>query len=81
MNKKAATLLELWDPFEKGGKTYQLEIVNVIAALQVLDYPTDLAKKIREVYERSYKIWIPIEDCVQISYKLIALKYEANSIV
>ena len=81
MNKKAIVLLEQWDPFHKGKKAYELEIVDVVADLQRLDHPTDLAKRIREIYEQTNKLWIPIEDCVQISYKLLAVKYEAKCIV
>ncbi|WP_218624935.1 DUF1871 family protein [Sporosarcina sp. BP05] len=81
MNKKAVALLEQWDPFEAGPKAYALEIVDVVADLHRLDHPTDLAKRIREIYEHSYKLWIPIEKCVQISYKLLAIKYEAKCIV
>lgn len=81
MNKKAVLLLEEWDPFEEGPKAYELEISDVVAELHRLDHPADLSKKIREIYEHSYEIWIPIEKCVQISYKLLAIKYEAKSIV
>ena len=81
MNKKAVTLLEKWDPFKVGAKAYELEIVDVVAELHGIDHPADLAKKIREIYEHSYEIWIPLEDCVQISYKLLAIKYEAKCIV
>ena len=70
MNKKAIMLLEEWDPFNAGRKAYELEIADVVAELQVLDHPTDLAKRIREIYEHSYEIWIPIEKCMQIAYKL-----------
>ncbi len=81
MNKKAILLLQEWDPFNVGRKSYELEIADVIAELQVLDHPTDLAKRIREIYEHSYEIWIPIEKCMQIAYKLVAIKYEAKCIV
>ena len=81
MNKKAISILEKWDPFDEGEKAYELEIVDVVAELHRLDHPADLAKKIREIYEHSYEIWIPIEKCVQISYKLLAIKYEAKCIV
>ena len=81
MNKKAIMLLEEWDPFNVGRKAYELEIADVVAELQVLDHPTDLAKRIREIYEHSYEIWIPIEKCMQIAYKLVAIKYEAKCIV
>ncbi|WP_124071284.1 DUF1871 family protein [Filibacter tadaridae] len=79
--KKAIALLEDWDPFQAGKKAYEHEITDVIAELHRLDHPTDLAKRIREIYEQSHQLWIPIEQCVQISYKLIAIKYEAKSIV
>ena len=55
MNKKAILLLEEWDPFNVGRKAYELEIADVVAELQVLDHPTDLAKRIREIYEHSYE--------------------------
>jgi len=81
ITKKAVALLEKWDPFEEGKKAYKLEIVDVVAELHRLDHPTDLAKRIREIYEHSYALWIPLENCIQISYKLLAIKYEAKSIV
>ncbi|MEK3937544.1 DUF1871 family protein [Sporosarcina sp. FSL W7-1349] len=81
MNKKAVSLLEEWDPFQVGKKAYEMEIADVVSELQRLDHPTDLAKRIREIYEHSYEMWIPIENCMQISYKLIAIKYEAKCIV
>ncbi len=81
MNKRAVRLLEKWDPLEKGTKAYELEILEVVKELQQLDDPVDLAKKIREIYEGSYKIWVPIEKCVHIAYKLLALKFEAKNIV
>ena len=81
MNKKAISLLEEWDPFEEGKQASELEIVDVVSELHRLDHPTDLAKRIREIYEHSHEMWIPIENCMQISYKLIAVKYEAKCIV
>lgn len=81
MNKKVILLLEDWDPFNVGRKAYELEIDEVIAELHALDHPTDLAKRIREIYEHSYELWIPLEKCMQIAYKLLAIKYEANCIV
>jgi len=81
MNKKAVAILEKWDPFKEGAKAYEHEIVDVVAELQSIDHPADLAKKIREIYEHSYEIWIPFEDCVNVSYKLLAIKYKAKCIV
>lgn len=81
ISKKATLLLEEWDPFFAGPNGYKAEIVEVIANLCVMDHPTDVAKLIRVVYEKSYRLWIPIEDCMQISYKLIAVKFEAKSII
>lgn len=81
MNKKAIAVLEQWDPFQAGKDAYEFEIVDVVAALQRFDDPVDLAKSIREIYEHTFKIWIPIEKCVQVSYKLLAIKFKAKSIV
>ena len=81
MNKKVMFLLDEWDPFLEGPGAYELEISRVVEGLHELDHPTDLAKQIRDVYEQSYKLWIPIEDCIQISYKLLAVKYEAKCII
>ena len=81
ITKKATVLLEEWDPFLAGAEAYKQEIAHVVADLHVLDHPTDLAKRIREVYERSYNLWIPIEECVQISYKLLAVKFEVKCII
>lgn len=81
MNKKATALLEQWDPFQEGAKACAVEIADVVAELHTLDDPVDLAKKIREIYEHTHALWIPIEKCVQISYKLLAVKFEAKCIV
>lgn len=81
MNRKAVKLLQLWDPFKMGTDAYDTETADVVAALQGIDHPTELAKRIQEVYEHSYELWIPIDQCVQIAYKLIAVKYEAKCIV
>ncbi|WOV86402.1 DUF1871 family protein [Sporosarcina oncorhynchi] len=81
MNKKAVLVLEDWDPFNVGRKAYAVEIADVVSELHIYDHPTDLAKRIRDIYEHSYATWIPIEKCMQIAYKLLAIKYEAKSIV
>lgn len=81
MNRKAVKLLQMWDPFKMGTDAYDTETADVVAALQEINNPTELAKCIQKVYELSYEQWIPIEQCVQIAYKLIAVKFEANCIV
>ncbi|WKA56051.1 DUF1871 family protein [Planococcus shixiaomingii] len=81
MNRRAARVLEEWDPFAIGTDLYMTEIENVVGALHELDDPSDLAKKIQLVYEFSFEKWIPLERCVEISYKLLALKFEAKCII
>lgn len=81
MNRKSVKLLQMWDPFNLGPDAYDTETADVVAALQGIDHPSELAKRIQEVYEHSYEQWIPLEQCVQIAYKLIAVKYEAKCIV
>ena len=81
MNKAAVKILEEWDPFNIGEDGYDTETADVVAALQGIDDPSKLAKVIQQVYEYSFEQWIPFEKCVEISYKLIAIKFEAKCIV
>lgn len=81
MNQAAVHLLEEWDPFHLGSDHYDTETADVVAALQGIDDPSILAKVIQETYEHSFEKWIPFEDCVAISYKLIAIKFEAKCII
>jgi hypothetical protein len=81
MNRRAVRVLEEWDPFGIGEDSYDREIVDVVAQLHLLDHPSELAKGIQSIYEFSFEKWIPLEHCVEVSYKLIALKYEAKCII
>lgn len=81
IDRKAKSLLVDWDPLQKERGAYQQEVANVIEALHQLDHPADLAKEIRMIYARSFEMWIPLEKCTQISYQLMAIKYQALSIV
>lgn len=81
MNRKCVQLLQQWDPFEFGEHSYDTETADVVAALQEIDDPTDLAKIIQKVYEYSFEQWIPFEKCVAIAYKLLAVKFEAKCII
>lgn len=81
MNRRAMRILAEWDPFKAGEEAYGTEIAGVVAELQVLDHPSELGRKIQHIYEFSFEQWIPLEKCVEISYKLLALKYEAKCII
>lgn len=81
MNRRAARVMEEWDPFGIGEDLYGREILAVLVQLDVLDHPSDLAKQIQTIYESSFDKWIPLEKCVDVSYKLLALKYEAKCII
>jgi len=81
MNRRAVLILASWDPFQLGSEAYDTETADVVAALQGIDHPSDLAKKIQTIYEHSFEKWIPLEQCMQIAYKLIAVKFEAKCIV
>lgn len=81
MNRKAIWTLQEWDPFNLGVDSYETETADVVADLQSIDHPSELAKRIQEIYEHSFEQWIPLEKCVEVSYKLIALKYEMKSII
>lgn len=81
MNRKAVRTLQEWDPFTIGEDGYETETADVVAFLQSIDHPSELAKKIQTIYEYSFEQWIPLEKCVEVSYKLIALKYEMKCII
>ena len=81
VNRKAVSKLAQWDPFQLGEDSYDTETADVVAALQGINDPSDLARVIQRVYEHSFEQWIPLEDCVDIARKLIAIKYEANCII
>lgn len=81
MNLRAGKIMEKWDPFAIGSDKYSEQITGVLAQLQLLDDPSSLAKKIQSIYQLAYGIWIPLEKCVAVSYKLLALKFEAKSII
>ncbi|MEK4230437.1 DUF1871 family protein [Solibacillus sp. FSL H8-0538] len=81
MNQKSVHMLAAWDPFNLGVNSYDTETADVVAALQGIDDPTELAKVIQTVYEHSFEQWIPFENCVTIAYKLIAIKFEAKCII
>ncbi|WP_282021103.1 DUF1871 family protein [Planomicrobium okeanokoites] len=81
MNKQAGIIMEEWDPLALGGGMYSNPIIDVIEQLQLLDDPSGLAKQIQSIYQISFGIWIPLEKCVAVSYKLLALKFEANNII
>ena len=81
VNRKVVSKLAQWDPFQLGEDSYDTETADVVAALQGINDPSDLAKVIQRVYEYSFEQWIPIEDCIDIARKLIAIKYEAKCII
>ena len=81
MNRKAIHTLENWNPFKLIDFTYDTEAADVVAALQTIDDPSELGKFIQNTYEQSFDRWIPIEKCIDISYKLLAIKFEAKCIL
>ncbi|MFC4355065.1 DUF1871 family protein [Chryseomicrobium palamuruense] len=74
MNKQAVRILEEWDPFQIGSKHYEAEAADVVAFLQGATHPSDIAHHIQLVYEHSFEEWIPLEKCMEVAYKLIAIK-------
>lgn len=81
MNRKAIHTLENWNPFKLTDFTYDTEAADVVAALQTINDPSELGKFIQKTYEQSFDQWIPIEKCIDISYKLLAIKFEAKCIL
>ena len=78
MNRRAVSTLAQWDPFKLGEDSYDTETADVVAAIQGMNDPGELAKVIQRVYEYSFEQWIPLEACVDIARKLIAIKFEMS---
>lgn len=81
MNRKVVHLVEQWNPLNLMQQSYQVEAEQVFSALQKLDDPSDLGKRIQEIYQHSFQQWIPLEKCVEVSYKLLAIKFEMKRIL
>lgn len=81
MNQKAIKIVEKWNPFNMENFSYETEAADVVEALQFIDDPSDMGKKIQEIYALSFEKWIPFEKCVALSYKLLAVKFAAKNIV
>ena len=78
LNRKAVRILEEWDPFQLGTESYETETADVVAALQGITQTLELAEVIQSVYEYSFEQWIPLDDCLTIADKLIALRHQAS---
>lgn len=81
MNQKALKIVEQWNPFNLEDFSYETEAADVVALLHSIDDPSELGKNIRAIFENSFEQWIPIEQCVELSYKLLALKFEAKCVL
>ena len=74
MNQMAVKMLEDWDPLNYGPEAYDTETADIVAAMQGITDATELAQVMQEVYEFSYAQHVPIESCIEMSEKLLALK-------
>jgi len=79
--RRVQYILVQWNPLESKAHTYIKESEEVEAILQSIDDPSELGKQIQVIYEKSFNQWVPFEKCVEISYKLLALKFTAKSVI
>jgi hypothetical protein len=73
-NLQYVELLNEWDPFQLKTGSYDTEIADTIQAVHELNDPTQLAKRIQEIYEFSFEKMIPMASCLKISNKLLVIK-------
>ncbi|WP_409302452.1 DUF1871 family protein [Peribacillus sp. SCS-155] len=78
MNLQLVAVLQEWDPFGWGRDAYETEIVDCIIALDEIDDPDNLARKIQGIYEFSFEEIIDISRCRQIAEKLLLIKNNAS---
>lgn len=74
INLQLVDVLNEWDPFEIGGGNYDTEIADTIQVVHTLDEKEKLARKIQAIYEFSFEKIIPLENCLLIAGKLLAIK-------
>ncbi|KML36284.1 DUF1871 family protein [Cytobacillus firmus] len=66
--------LDQWDPFRVGPGNYDTEIADSVQAVHDLDDQVKLARKIQSIYEFSFEEIIPLENCIEISERLLEIK-------
>lgn len=66
--------LDQWDPFRVGPGNYDTEIADSVQAVHDLDNQVKLARKIQFIYEFSFEEIIPLENCIEISGRLLEIK-------
>lgn len=81
MKQKIIRIIEKWNPFDLVNFSNEREALDVAEIVQFIDDPSELGKRIQLIFEHSFNEWIPFEKCVEISYKLLAIKFEAKSIL
>ncbi|MGP7816285.1 DUF1871 family protein [Niallia sp. 01092] len=74
MNIEMVNVLNKWDPFQIGEGNYETEIADCIQAVHDLDNINALAEKIQSIYEFSFEEYISMDQCVNISKQLLAIK-------
>lgn len=66
--------LDQWDPFRVGPGNYDTEIADSVQAVHDLDDQVKLARNIQSIYEFSFEEIIPLENCIEISERLLEIK-------
>ncbi|MBT2659421.1 DUF1871 family protein [Bacillus sp. ISL-18] len=74
INLQYVDVLNQWNPFQLENGDYDPEIADTIQAVHELDDPLKLAKRIQAIYEFSFEIIIPIEECRRIAIDLLMIK-------
>ncbi|MCE4050204.1 MULTISPECIES: DUF1871 family protein [Bacillaceae] len=74
VNLELVKLLNEWDPFKLGEGNYDTEIADCVYAVHELDNREELAAEIQKIYEFSFEEFIPMDECLSISTKLLLTK-------
>lgn len=78
MNERALQMIQEWDPFSIGAEHYELEAVDVVAALHDAQDLDGFAVEIQRIYEDTSLEWIPLVRCKQLAIELFALKMQVS---
>lgn len=74
VNLELVKLLNEWDSFKLGEGNYDTEIADCVYAVHELDNREELAAEIQKIYEFSFEEFIPMDECLSISTKLLLTK-------
>jgi hypothetical protein len=71
INEKLMQTIQSWDPLNLGLNHYETEAVDIIQAIHENKNVEQLSIKIQEIFNFSFELIIPIDECHKLAEELI----------